>query len=103
VILACPQTTPPENLFNTLSAQPALLATLLAVISPASLLDVLVTKLLNPPDDAAGCADDPQGSLTRFGEGVVLVEAVVALFDVSGVLPVRSNGLKRIATATTPS
>jgi mediator of RNA polymerase II transcription subunit 5 len=84
-IAACPQTQPPENLFVALAAQPALLAALSEVIAPASLLDLLVEKLLDPPDNESARADDPQGSLTRFGEGVMLVESVVALFDVSSI------------------
>ncbi|RSH95318.1 mediator complex subunit [Saitozyma podzolica] len=80
-IAACPQTQPPENLFVALAAQPALLAALSAVMPPASLLDHLVEKLLDPPDNESARADDPQGSLARFGEGVMLVESVVALFD----------------------
>lgn len=44
----------------------------------------MVAHLLNPADDPMARSDDPQGSLTKFGEGIVLVEAAVHHFGVSG-------------------
>lgn len=45
------------------------------------LLAFAVNQLLHAPTDESTQADDPQGVLTRFGEGVVFVEAVVDTFD----------------------
>jgi mediator of RNA polymerase II transcription subunit 5 len=76
-------TAPPENLFPVIASSPSLLAVLAAYTSPATLLDTLTKHLLDPPDDVAQREMDPQGTLTRFGEGVVLVEAVAAQYQVS--------------------
>ncbi|WVR09129.1 hypothetical protein IAU60_006191 [Kwoniella sp. DSM 27419] len=80
IVKACPLIAPPENLFNYIASQPALLTALTGYISPGSLLETLVKHLIEAPVDESARNDDPQGSLTRFGEGVMLVEAMVAHF-----------------------
>ncbi|ORY26244.1 mediator complex subunit Med5-domain-containing protein [Naematelia encephala] len=72
---------PPDNLFSNLSASPSLIACLAAASPPAVLLGLLEKNLLDRPDDVNLRADDPQGTMTRFGEGVMLVEAAVHTFD----------------------
>ncbi|OCF40251.1 hypothetical protein I317_05945 [Kwoniella heveanensis CBS 569] len=80
-VKACPSIPPPENLFTFVASQPTLITALTGSVSPAELGDLLVKHLLDAPLDESTRMDDPQGSLTRFGEGVVLVEAVVAHFE----------------------
>ncbi|KAK8843371.1 hypothetical protein IAR55_007028 [Kwoniella newhampshirensis] len=81
VIQGAPQIPPPENLFVHISSQPKLLTALSTYIPPPSLLDLLVRQLLNGSLDEAARADDPQGYLIRFGEGVMLIQTVVAHFE----------------------
>ncbi|WWD21111.1 hypothetical protein CI109_105592 [Kwoniella shandongensis] len=81
VIQSAPQIPPPENLFVHVSSQPKLLTALTSYISPPSLLDLLVKQLLDGPLDEAARAEDPQGYLIRYGEGVMFVEAAVAHFE----------------------
>ncbi|WVW79235.1 hypothetical protein I302_101201 [Kwoniella bestiolae CBS 10118] len=78
IIKSCPNVPPPENLFNYIASQPGLLGALITQISPLALLDIMQKQLLDLGVDEQGRNDDPQGSLTRFGEGVALVEAFVA-------------------------
>lgn len=80
-IRSTPQSPLPENLLSILSSSPALLASLTTIIPPKALLAVSVDRLLEAPIDESARNDDPQGVLTRFGEGVVLVEAVVQAFE----------------------
>lgn len=46
----------------------------------------MVQQLIEHSEEASVRSDDPQGSMTRFGEGVVLVETFSALHDVSILL-----------------
>ncbi|KAK6904403.1 hypothetical protein I203_105216 [Kwoniella mangroviensis CBS 8507] len=78
IIESCPVTPPPENIFNYIASQPGLLACLTTQISPLALLDLMQERLLDLGVDEQSRNDDPQGSLTRFGEGVALIEAFVA-------------------------
>lgn len=77
------QQPPPENLFIRLAGSPSLLGLVSAYIMPMTLLDLLTTHLLDRAEDEVMRAEDPQGSLIRFGAGVVLVEAICAQFEVS--------------------
>ncbi|WRT68969.1 uncharacterized protein IL334_005951 [Kwoniella shivajii] len=77
-IKSCPVVQPPENLFNFVASQSGLLAVLEHHILPLTLLRIMERQLLDLGVDEASRGDDPQGSLTRFGEGVALVEAFVA-------------------------
>ncbi len=83
-IRAYPGITPPAGLFANLSSRPNLISCLVTSITLAELLELMVAHLLNPADDPMARSDDPQGSLTKFGEGIVLVEAAVHHFGVSG-------------------
>ncbi|WVQ81411.1 hypothetical protein IAT38_003535 [Cryptococcus sp. DSM 104549] len=76
VIQSTPQTPPSENFYIHISSQPPLLASLGTTLPPCTLLSLMVEHLLGDLDESAR-ADDPQGYLTRFGEGVVLVENFV--------------------------
>lgn len=48
----------------------------------ATLLDLATKHLIEKLEDANIRSDDPQGSMTRFGEGVVFVESLAAQFKV---------------------
>jgi mediator of RNA polymerase II transcription subunit 5 len=48
-----------------------------------TLLDLMVEHLIERSEDPNTRSDDPQASMTRFGEGVVLVETFAALHQVS--------------------
>lgn len=74
-------TPPPENLFLRIARSPPLLALVTAYITPKSLLDLIVTHLLDHVEDQSSRAEDPQTSLTHFGPGVVLADALCAQFD----------------------
>lgn len=63
-----------------------------ATISSTALLNLLNSYLLDPPDNPALRSDDPQGCSTRFGEGVVLIEAVAHLFQVRFMFARKVNG-----------
>ena len=52
-------------------------------VNAAIILDLAVKHLLDTADDSSTRSEDPQGALTRFGEGVVFVEALVAQCKVS--------------------
>ena len=75
-IRAAPNVSPPDDLFLNLASEPLFTALLTACVNATTLLDLVEKHLLNsqPPD-----ADDPQGAVTRFGEGVVFAETVVSL------------------------
>jgi len=47
------------------------------------MLDIMTTSLLEGSEDPSIRSEDPQGSMTRFGEGVVLVETFAAQYKVS--------------------
>jgi mediator of RNA polymerase II transcription subunit 5 len=81
-IEACPTTQPPENLFTNLSSSPALLACIAAHCPPATFLDLATSSLIDKSDDTGVRSEDPQGSMTRFGEGVVLVETFATQYKV---------------------
>lgn len=66
-----------------LASSPALLSALTAYLPPQSLLDLAFHHFVDQSEDASIRADDPQGSMTRFGEGVVFIEAVAAQYSVS--------------------
>lgn len=86
-----PQQPPPEDLLSRLAASPVLLTIVSVYIPPTDLLDLLTTHWLDRIEDESARAEDPQASLIRFGSGVVLAEAVCALFDVSCRLQVHRN------------
>ena len=46
-------------------------------------LELATSCLIDKSDDTGTRSEDPQGSMTRFGEGVVLVETFAAQYDVS--------------------
>ncbi|WWC91311.1 uncharacterized protein L201_006254 [Kwoniella dendrophila CBS 6074] len=77
IIRSCPASQPPENLFNYISSLPGLLNILQLHINPLDILDIMISQLLNLGVDEQSRNDDPQNSLTRFGEGVALVESFV--------------------------
>ncbi|KAK4687983.1 mediator of RNA polymerase II transcription subunit 5, partial [Tremellales sp. Uapishka_1] len=79
-IRSCSSTPAPENVFANLSREPTLLAALSTFIRPNPLLDLLVSHVVDVPSDPVARENDPQGSLTRFGEGLILVEAVASQF-----------------------
>ena len=81
-IRACPHIPPPDELFNNIVASPALIASVAAILPPAELLAILTTHLVEPEDDLVARSEDPQGSMTKFGEAMILVECVVAHFNV---------------------
>ncbi|WVQ93306.1 hypothetical protein IAU59_000374 [Kwoniella sp. CBS 9459] len=81
IVKSCPSAVPPENLFTFIASQPTLITALTGTVTPAALVELLVKHLLDAPLDESTRVDDPQGSLTRFGEGVALVEAAVAHFE----------------------
>lgn len=81
VITNAPHTPPPENLFLRVAGSPPLLALVTAYITPKSLLDLIVTHLLDHVEDQSSRVEDPQTSLTHFGPGVVLADALCAQFD----------------------
>lgn len=90
-----PQTPLPEKLLPKLSSSPALLAALTTIIPPRTLLEILVDRLLDSPIDEGARQDDPQGVLTRWGEGVVLVEATVHAFGLELPLILKSSRRSR--------
>jgi hypothetical protein len=47
------------------------------------MLDLLVASLIDRTEDPSIRSEDPQGSMTRFGEGAILVETFVAQYGVS--------------------
>jgi hypothetical protein len=77
-VRACPQVAPPDNLFANLAAEPALLSVLRNVTDATVWMRSFESHLLQEQEELASRTDDPQGSLTRFGEGVLLVEAFVS-------------------------
>lgn len=46
-------------------------------------LELITSCLIEKSDDTGTRSEDPQGSMTRFGEGVVLVETFAAQYEVS--------------------
>ncbi|GMK56239.1 hypothetical protein CspeluHIS016_0300790 [Cutaneotrichosporon spelunceum] len=81
VIKNAPHSLPPENLFLRVAGSPPLLALVTAYITPKSLLDLIVTHLLDHVEDQSSRIEDPQTSLTHFGPSVVLADALCAQFD----------------------
>jgi mediator of RNA polymerase II transcription subunit 5 len=71
----------PDNLLSNLASHPTLIMSLTSVITPNQLLQLCVRHLLDAPVDETARADDPQGVLTKFGESVVFVEALVDVFE----------------------
>jgi len=69
-----------------LSSSPALLACIGASCPPATFLDLATSCLIDKSDEAGVRSEDPQGSMTRFGEGVVLVETFAAQYKVSHLI-----------------
>lgn len=76
-----PQIHPPEDLFVRLASSPDLLALVTAYITPPSLLELCTSNLLDREEDSSARHEDPQSCLTRFGSGVILVEALCSQFD----------------------
>lgn len=74
-------TQPPEDFMVRLASSPALIALVTAYITPASLLDLCTKNLLDHVEDISVRQEDPQSCLTRFGAGVMLVEALCWQFD----------------------
>ncbi|BEI80974.1 hypothetical protein CcaverHIS002_0201340 [Cutaneotrichosporon cavernicola] len=81
VIKNAPNSRPPENLFLRVAGSPPLLALVTAYITPKSLLELIVTHLLDHVEDQSSRIEDPQTSLTHFGPSVVLADALCAQFD----------------------
>ncbi|WWC73192.1 uncharacterized protein I206_107158 [Kwoniella pini CBS 10737] len=81
IIKSCPSIPPPESVFTYIASQPGLLGCLTSTISAKALLSLMEKQLLDIGVDENSRNDDPQGSLTRFGEGVALVEAFVAFYQ----------------------
>ncbi|WWC64128.1 uncharacterized protein I303_106736 [Kwoniella dejecticola CBS 10117] len=81
IIKSCPASPPPECVFTFIASQPGLLGCLTSTISSTALLAIMEKQLLDIGVEETSRNDDPQGSLTRFGEGVALVEAFVAHYQ----------------------
>lgn len=79
-IMSATQMPPPEDLFVRLASSPALMVVVAAYITPSTLLDLAVTQLLDHVEDESARSADPQGSLIRFGCGVVFIEGLCAQF-----------------------
>ena len=45
-------------------------------------MELATSCLIDKSDDTGTRSEDPQGSMTRFGEGVVLVETFAAQYKV---------------------
>lgn len=71
---------PPDGLLLNIAASPTLLACLGTVTPRCQTIDSLTLALFDKPDVAGSRAEDPQGSLTRFGEAVVFVTAFAHAF-----------------------
>jgi mediator of RNA polymerase II transcription subunit 5 len=65
-----------------IATQPSVLSCLLTQVAPSDFLSLLNNKLLEIPEDSDSKGDDPQASLTKFGEGVILVESYASYFKV---------------------
>ncbi|KGB76012.2 hypothetical protein CNBG_1850 [Cryptococcus deuterogattii R265] len=83
IIKSSPQVPPPENLFLHVSHQPSIFSALATFISPSSLYTLMSDRLLEAYSelDEFARSDDPQGYLTRFGEGVILLESFAREFN----------------------
>lgn len=73
----------PEGLLVNLSSCPALLTALTAYIPASNLLALATEHLIDKPEDPSIRSEDPQGSMTRFGEGIVFIETLAAQYQVS--------------------
>ena len=73
----------PEGLLVNLSSSPALLTALTFYIPASNLLSLATEHLVNKPEDPSIRSEDPQGSMTRFGEGILFVETLAAQYQVS--------------------
>ncbi|ORX39073.1 mediator complex subunit Med5-domain-containing protein [Kockovaella imperatae] len=80
-ISACPSVPPPEGLFVNLASEPDLLTAICGYVNSATILEAIQQHLLDVADDRGARAEDPQGALTRFGEAVILAEALVAIAE----------------------
>ncbi|ODN95713.1 hypothetical protein L198_04331 [Cryptococcus wingfieldii CBS 7118] len=82
-IRAIPQTPPAEDILIYMSSQSFFFSSLISQSSPTSLLDLMEQRLLTAYAelDEYTRSEDPQGCLTRFGEGVVLIESFAREFD----------------------
>ncbi|OXG18206.1 hypothetical protein C361_04327 [Cryptococcus neoformans Tu259-1] len=97
IIKSSPQVPPPENLFLHVSYQPSIFSALVTFISPLSLYTLMSDRLLEAYSelDEFARSDDPQGYLTRFGEGVILLESFAREFNLD--LPeLLANGRRAI-------
>lgn len=83
MLQSCPGVCPPEDLLVNLSSSPALITALTAHITPADLLDMATEHLIQKLEDPNARSEDPQGSMTRFGEGVIFVETLAAQYQAS--------------------
>lgn len=52
-------------------------------IPASSLLNLATAHLINKSEDSHVVSEDPQGSMTRFGDGVVFVQTFAAQHQVS--------------------
>ena len=82
-ITNCPATPSPDGLLVNLATEPTLIGALSGYVNAATILDMAMKRLIDFPDDASIRSEDPQGALTKFGEGIVFVEALVAQCKVS--------------------
>lgn len=83
MIASAPHTQPPEDFMIRLASSPDLLALVTGYITPSSLLDLCVTNLLDHVEDISVRQEDPQSCLTRFGAGVILVEALCSQYELA--------------------
>nr|ODN90653.1 hypothetical protein L203_01764 [Cryptococcus depauperatus CBS 7841] len=83
VIQDAPQVMPPENLLLLVSSHPCLLSAITTYVCPPSFLQLTTSHLLSEPAEIDNLArsEDPQGYLTKFGEGIVLIESFVREFE----------------------
>ncbi|WVQ75456.1 hypothetical protein IAR50_005081 [Cryptococcus sp. DSM 104548] len=82
-IQAIPQTPPAEDILLHMSSHPFFFSSMICQSSPSALLDLMEQRLLMAYAelDEYTRSEDPQGCLTRFGEGVVLIESFAREFQ----------------------
>ncbi|CAD6584259.1 MAG: mediator complex subunit, partial [Tremellales sp. Tagirdzhanova-0007] len=79
-IRSYPSTSPLDGLLSKIASNPTLITLLTTILPAAELLEILNTQLLELTEERLDMLDDPQGSFVKFGDGVILVEAVVAQY-----------------------
>jgi mediator of RNA polymerase II transcription subunit 5 len=83
MIQAYPAIQPPESLLVNLSSSPALISAITSKITPSALFALAVEHMVETSEDPNIISEDPQGSMTRFGEGLLFVETLAAQYQVN--------------------